>query len=134
MARLIKKKIINAILNKNNKKFLSENLFKLNLKNLNKQNKKQFKKIIYLVINYSLPVFELIKKLVKIKKTKIIKFKPFFILKNKTRIFLSLKLIVNFYKKIKINTNYKTLFNNFYKLQNNEQIVNFKNVLTFYKF
>merc|ERR1712226_1461386 len=91
-----------GILNKNNKKFLSENLFKLNLKNLNKQNKKQFKKIIYLVINYSLPVFELIKKLVKIKKTKIIKFKPFFILKNKTRIFLSLKLIVNFYKKIKI--------------------------------
>ena len=97
-SRLLKKKIINLVLNKKNK-FYNEKLFKSNLKKLNKNNKKSSKFIIFLAINYLLPVFKLTHKKLRIKKLKLIKYKPIFILKNKNRIFFSIKLIAKNKKK-----------------------------------
>jgi hypothetical protein len=138
--RLIKKKLINSLLNKKGHKFSSEKLLKFNLKKLNKINKKCCKFIVYLAINYSLPVFQLIKKKLKIKKVKLIKHQPFFILKNKNRIFFSIKHIITFYKNKNLNFKNKMMFlgqNNSYlenkKIEDQEQTIIYKNALKFYR-
>lgn len=141
MCRLVRKKIINFMLNKKKHKFCSEKLLKYNLKHLNKKTKKQFKFIICLALNNCLPSFQLTKKQVKIKKIKLIKYKPFFILKNKNRIFFSIKSIINFCKKLKSKISNELILLS----QNNSHLINininsqeevitvYKNVLTFYR-
>ena len=127
-SRLLKKKIINLVLNKKNK-FYNEKLFKSNLKKLNKNNKKSSKFIIFLAINYLLPVFKLTHKKLRIKKLKLIKYKPIFILKNKNRIFFSIKLIAKNKKK----NEFLFLNNPNVSIIAQKQILNNINVLTFYR-
>ena len=130
--KIIKKKLINNILNKKNSKFLAEKLFKLNLKKLNKITKKNSKFIFYLAINLSLPVFELAKKKVKVKKVKLIKQKPCFIFENKNRILISIKKVTILYQisKFKEILSQKQINDN--KYFNNAIILN-KNTLKFYR-
>ena len=131
--RLLKNKIINIMLNKEKNKHCCEKLFKLNLKKTLINSKKCSKLIIFLLINFHLPVFQLIKKNVRVKKIKIIKYKPFLILKNKNKIFFGIKHVINKLKYKKENK--LTLLKNFvYKKQNSqEQIINYYNVLIFYR-
>ena len=131
--KLLKIKIINIMLNKNKNKYCTEKRFKLNLKKLTKITNKCSKFILFLIINYYLPIFQLIKKSVRIKKIKLIKYKPFFILKNKNKITFSVKQMIKVLKNKK-NNELTLLKNAVYKTQNaQEQISNYYNVLTFYR-
>lgn len=133
-AKLLKNKIINVMLNKSKNKYCSEKLFKCNLKKITKISNKCYKSIIFLIINYYLPVFQLIKKSIRVKKIKLIKYKPFFILKNKNKIFFGIKELV---KILQIKKNNELILLNtatVYKTQNfQEPVFDYYNVLTFYR-
>jgi len=140
MSRLIKKKITNYLINKG-KKSIVEKLLKNSIKKLSQQNKKQFKNLTYLALNYSLPTFKLQKKEIKIKKIEKTKYEPFFIFKHKNRIFYAIKLITNSLKK-----NFITSFKEqlilcskkssklvLEKNESHEKILMLQNILTFYR-
>lgn len=127
----IKKKIINCLLWKKNNKFCSEKLFKKKIKTINILNKKCFTKIIFLLINYYIPAFQVVNKTIKIRKLKLIKYKPIFVLENKNKIFFSIKNIV------KNSKNKKSIFLNSILINkivvNQHKIINYKNILIFYR-
>lgn len=127
MNRLIKLKIINNMLTTKNHKFCSENLFKKKLKFLNKKTNKQSKFIIFLMVNSTLPTFELAVKTIKIKKLELKKYRPFLI-KNKNRIFLSIKVFVKNNKILDYNDNFISQ-----SVSIQQRILLFKNILTFYR-
>lgn len=142
MARTIKNKIINYLIN-NGKKNTIEKLLKNSFKKLSQQSKKQFKTITYLALNYSLAVFKLEKKKVKTARIEKIKFQPFFVFSNKIRIFYGIKFITNSLKK---RTNFKNNFKNellllfqknneliLKKNENQEKVFMAQNILTFYR-
>lgn len=142
MARTIKNKIINYLIN-NGKKNTIEKLLKNSFKKLSQQSKKQFKAITYLALNYSLTVFKLEKKKVKTARIEKIKLQPFFVFSNKIRIFYAIKFITNSLKKrINFKNNFKNelllLFqkNNeliLKKNENQEKVFLTQNILTFYR-
>lgn len=144
-SRLANKKIINFIMVKG-KKMCAENIIKKSFKLLIKNNKKQFKKIVYLSVNYCLPTFKFKIKKVFFKRQKLIQFKPSLINTTHYRVFFSLKLICDNVKK---NFKKKTFIKNFKNelisilllnseswIKNNvnqKEILNNQNVLTFYR-
>jgi len=143
MSRLLKKKIVNYIMNRGNK-CSSERLLKNSLKNLTKNNKKNFKNIVNLALNYSLPTFQLQTSKVRIKKIKLIKFKPFFILNNKQRVSFSIKFIIQssynkkniFFKSLEtelVSTSKLSSESVTTKNQSQEKVIIFQNILTFYR-
>lgn len=143
MSRILKNKFLNCLM-KNGNKFCTEKLFKKILKNFNKNNKKRVGNILYLIINYTLPTFEIGTRKVKKKKLKLIKFKPFFLFKNKNRIFIALKLILknSNLQKNSFLINFKNeillpIFNNTKliskKNDNQKQALVYENILTFYR-
>jgi hypothetical protein len=130
--RLLRQKITNSFLPKNGQKCTSEKFFKTILKNLNKISKKSDKLIVFSKIKFSLPVFGFINKQIKIKKNKLIKYQPIFIIKNKNRILFSLKHIILIYKKFKIKSNDLFLINS-NNFSANKKVLDYKNILTFYR-
>lgn len=146
LSRLIKNKLNNHIITKGNK-ISGDILVKKVIKKLLKNNKKSFKKIMYLALNLCLPVFKLNRKKAKIKNQKLFKMKPSFILKNKTknRISHSLKTIIygSKIKKPKLFYALEQEFVLFFSSKDNysikkkileyEQIITYQTTLIFYR-
>lgn len=146
-SRLPNKKIINFIMVKG-KKACAEFLIKKSFKLLIKNNKKQFKKIIYLSVNYCLPTFKFQIKKTFFKRQRLIQLKPSLINTIHYRIFCSLKIICDSAKKnYKKKTFIENLENEFISVLflnssssslikaklNQKEILNNQNVLTFYR-
>lgn len=93
LSRLPKTKIVKIIMKKGNK-FCVEKLLKKSFKILIKNNNKELRKIIYLSLNHSLPIFKLENQKVFNKKRKLTKLNPSFFNSNSFRVFSALKIII----------------------------------------
>jgi len=143
LSRNLKTKTVNFIISKGNK-CCAEKLLKKSFKYFLKTNKKEFKKVFYLALNYCLPIFKIENQKTFNKRKKVTKLKPNLIkLNNGYRSFFALKIIIKIVK-LKKNSFSENLQKEFIsivclnsslneKFLNQEQALVNKSALIFYR-